>query len=386
MGSPGLRTLHPIVTIAFDAKRYFNNATGLGFYSRTLLEGLRHFYPEHTYLLYTPYNRGHLAVPDAGIRLPKSWFGRTFHPLWRSRGMVGDLKRDGVEVFHGLSHEIPMGLHKAGIRSVVSIHDLIFMRFPDLYPATDRFFYERKYRRAAEEADEVVAISAQTRADLETYFHISAKNVRVIGQSCDAQFERLSLRHQPDRLAFPLPHGVGALPTDYLLSVGSLTPRKNWHTLLTALFILKKQGIGLPLVAVGTGKSAYAQNLRTQAQKLEIEVYWLDQHISTQDLALLYRRATAVVYPSVFEGFGIPILEAMTVGIPVVTTQGGCFEEVGGDAALYANPAEPEDLAAQISKVFDTGIRQELIAKMPAQIEQFSPQRICAAWMELYRG
>lgn len=384
--SPPNRTLHPIVTIAFDAKRYFNNATGLGFYSRTLLEGLRRFYPEHEYLLYTPYNRGRLVASDAGIRLPDSWFDRTIHPFWRSRGIVEDLKRDGVDVFHGLSHEIPMGLHKAGIRSVVSIHDLIFMRFPDLYPATDRFFYERKYRRAAKEADIVVAISEQTRADLETYFNIPAKNVRVIGQSCDAEFERLSLRHQPDRLAFPLPLGVDVLPNDYLLSVGSLTPRKNWHTLLTALSILKKQGIEIPLVAVGTGKSTYAQQLRAQSQKLKLTVYWLDQHISTRDLALLYRRAAAMVYPSVFEGFGIPILEAMTVGIPVVTTQGGCFEEVGGEAALYANPTVPEDLATQISKVFDTGIRQQLTAKMPAQIEQFSPQRICAAWMEVYRG
>lgn len=381
---PALRTLRPIVTIAFDAKRYFNNATGLGFYSRTLLEGLRRHYPEHKYLLYTPYNRGHLSASDMGIRLPGSWFGRRFHPLWRSRGILGALKRDGVEVFHGLSHEIPLGLHKAGIRSVVSMHDLIFMRFPDLYPAIDRFFYERKYRQAALIADTVVAISEQTRADLETFFHIPAKNVQVIGQSCDAEFERLSLRHQPDTLAFPLPVGVDVPASGYLLSVGSLTPRKNWHNLLSALAVLKNQGTDIPLVAVGTGGSIYAQRLRTQAKELGITVYWLDRHVPTQDLALLYRRASALVYPSVFEGFGIPILEALTIGIPVVTTRGGCFEEVGGQAALYADTSFPEDLAAQILKVFDTGVRATLIANAPAQIEQFSPKNICAAWMAVY--
>ena len=382
--SNACRTLQPIVILAFDAKRYFNNATGLGFYSRTLLEGLRRFYPEHCYLLYTPYNRGRWASPNDEIRLPDSWLGRKFHPLWRSKGIVRQLQRDQVEVFHGLSHELPMGLRRAGIRSVVSIHDLIFMRFPDLYPATDRFFYAKKYRRAAEEADCVVAISAQTRADLETYFKIPAQNVRVIGQSCDAEFERLSLRHQTDRMALPLPTGLNLPASDYLIAVGSLTPRKNWHTLLMALVLLKSQGINAPLVAVGSGKSAYAQGLRARAAAHSLQVYWIDHYVSTHELALLYRRAAAMVYPSVFEGFGIPILEAMTVGIPVVTTRGGCFEEVGGSAALYADPNHAEDIALQISRVLEPEFGQNLVAKMLGQIEQFSPERISAAWMEVY--
>ena len=374
------------LTIAFDAKRYFNNDTGLGFYSRTLLAGMRRFYPEHRYLLYTPYNRGQWGKPNDEIKLPDSWLGKMFHPHWRSKGITRQLQRDQVEVFHGLSHELPTGLHQAGIRSIVTMHDLIFMRFPELYPATDRFFYEKKYRRAAEEADCVVAISAQTRDDLEEFFQIPIQKVRVIGQSCDAAFEQLSLRSQPDRFSLPLPEGIDLPAADYIISVGSLTPRKNWHTLLDALFLLKNQGLDLPLVAVGTGKGAYAERLRAEAKRLGLQVYWLSQYVSTQELAFLYRRAAALVYPSVFEGFGIPILEAMTVGIPVVTTRGGCFEEVGGSAALYADPHNAANLAAQISKVLEVGVRANLISKMPAQIEQFSPEKICAAWMEVYLG
>ena len=383
------RTLWPQSTctlrIAFDAKRYFNNATGLGFYSRTLLEGLRHFYPEHQYLLYTPYNRGTWALPNDSIRLPDTWLGRKFHPIWRSKGMVRQLKRDQVELFHGLSHELPLGLDKAGIRSVVSMHDLIFMRYPELYPATDRLFYEKKYRRAAQEADLVVAISAQTREDLAHYFKLPEQNIRVIGQSCDAEFERLSLRNQSDRLALPLPAGMNLPQSDYLISVGSLTPRKNWHTLLSALEILQNSGTTLPLVAVGSGKSAYAQGLRKQAENAGLQVYWIDQYLSTPDLARLDRRAATMVYPSVFEGFGIPILEALTIGIPVVTTRGGCFEEVGGSAALYANPAEAADLAQQILRSLKSSVRTDLAAQIPAQIAQFSPEKICAAWMKVYQ-
>ena len=139
----------------------------------------------------------------------------------------------------------------------------------------------------------------------------------------------------------------------------------------------------MPLVAGGSCKSAYATSLPAQAKRLGLQVYWLDHHVPTHELAVLYRRAAALVYPSLFEGFGIPILEAMTVGIPVVTSRGGCFEEVGGSAALYANPNDAADLAEQILKVFDTTIRTALISKMPAQIEQFSPVKICAAWMEV---
>lgn len=383
---PCAQTVLVPLTIAFDAKRYFNNATGLGFYSRTLVEGLKHFYPQHRFLLYTPFNKGHWAASDDGIRMPDSWLGRSFHPLWRSRGITAQLKRDGVNVFHGLSHELPAGLQRAGIGSVVTMHDLIFLRYPELYPPIDRFFYEQKYRRSAAAADCVVAISEQTRADLETYFKVPAQKIKVIGQSCDVVFERLSLRHLPDPQALPLPADIMIPASDFLIAVGSLTRRKNWHTLLDALYLLKNDGLNLPLVAIGAGKGGYAEGLRLQATQRGLQVYWLNQHIPTQTLAQLYRRASAMVYPSVFEGFGIPILEAMTIGIPVVTTRGGCFEEVGGPAALYADPASASDLAERIKEALDPAIRSSLIARMPAQIARFSPERICSLWMEVYQS
>lgn len=374
----------PAVIIAFDAKRYFNNATGLGFYSRTLVDGLRRLYPEHQYLLYTPYNRGKLAINTDGIRLPDSWMGRTFHPLWRNRGITRQLKRDGVQVFHGLSHELPQGLTRAGIRSVVSVHDLIFMRYPELYPTIDRYFYEKKYRQAAKDADVIVAISEQTRTDLQAFFQIPPERVRVIGQACDNIFERLSLRHLPDPLALPVPAGITLPEQPFLMAVGSLTPRKNLHRLLRALELLQLRGYVIPLVAVGSGKSDYAVLLVEQARRARLSVTWINQHLPSEALAGLYRRAAGLVYPSIFEGFGIPVLEAMTVGIPVLTTRGGCFEEVGGAAALYASPEEPEEMAEQILRIMDPVLRQELAPRMSEQIQKFSPERICAEWMKAY--
>lgn len=372
--------------IAFDAKRYFNNATGLGFYSRTLVNGLRAFFPENEYLLYTPYIRGSYTQDDSGARFPEGYWGKLVHPLWRSRLITHQLKRDGVQVFHGLSHELPSGLSHAGIRSVVSMHDLIFMRYPELYPASDRFFYKWKYRKAALEADMVVAISEQTKRDLTDYFGIPAWKIRVIGQACDPAFSEYSLSTLPGRDTIPLPPDIRVPGDGFVVAAGSLTPRKNWDGLIRALAVARERGLDIPLVAVGTGNSEYARSLPSLATKLGVSVVWVKRHIPSKELASIYRRASALVYPSLFEGFGIPILEALTVGIPVVTSTGSCFGEVGGDAALYANPLSAEDLAEKIMQAMDSHTRERLLKRAPGQIRQFELRSICETWNGLYNN
>ena len=370
--------------IAFDAKRYFNNATGLGFYSRTLVNGLRAFFPENEYLLYTPYIRRNYAPDDSGARFPEGFPGKLIHPLWRSNLITSQLKRDKVKVYHGLSHELPSGLSRAGIRSVVSMHDLIFMRYPQLYPATDRFFYRWKYRKAAREADVVVAISEQTKRDLIDYFGVPAWKIRVIGQSCDPAFSEYSLGGTPGSSRIPLPPDISVPESGFVIAAGSLTPRKNWDGLIKALSIARERGFDIPLVAVGTGNSDYARSLPALALKLGVSVVWINRHIPSRELALLYRRASALVYPSIFEGFGIPILEALTIGIPVVTSTGSCFGEVGGAAALYANPKSAEDLADKIIQATERETRERLMREAPGQIRQFDLRNICETWNKLY--
>ncbi|MFM8489321.1 MAG: glycosyltransferase, partial [Bacteroidota bacterium] len=186
---------------------------------------------------YTPYIRRNYAADDSGARLPEGGLSKLIHPLWRSRLITSQLKHDGVQVYHGLSHELPSGLSRAGIRSVVSMHDLIFMRYPDLYPASDRFFYQWKYRKAALEADVVVAISEQTRRDLIDYFGVPAWKIRVIGQSCDPAFSEYSLGAIPDRNTIPLPSDIRVPESGFVIAAGSLTPRKNWDGLLRALSV-----------------------------------------------------------------------------------------------------------------------------------------------------
>ena len=165
--------------IGFDAKRIVRNGTGLGSYSRTLVNNLIAQCPEDTELrLYAP-DKGIDALRNQ-IKPGVTWcYPSPFSPLfsllsplmkpyWRSHGIVNDLKRDGVEVFHGLSGELPIGLRKAGIKGVVTIHDLIFLRHPEWYNPVDVMFYKWKFHKTLKEATKIIAISECTKRDKKT--------------------------------------------------------------------------------------------------------------------------------------------------------------------------------------------------------------------------
>ncbi len=335
------------MNVGFDAKRVFHNATGLGNYSRDVLRILHRLRPEHAYFAYTP-RPGRLPFDLAGgrfeVRGPRGALGRAIPSLWRTRGIVGDLRRDGIEVFHGLSNELPSGIEASGIASVVTLHDLIFERFPELYPPIDRRIYSAKARSAVKRAGVVVAVSEQTAQDLVDLYGVDRARIRVVYQTCHEAFrapvpaERLrdvAVRYE--------------LPPRFLLAVGTIERRKN---LLLALRALK----GLPgvlLVAVGR-PTPYAEELVlfARANGLADRVRLLSG-VSTPDLAAMYRLATLALYPSLFEGFGIPIVEALFSGTPVVTTKGGCVAEAGGPGSAYVDPHDADALRETLRRLLD---------------------------------
>ena len=157
------------MNIGYEAKRIFHNKTGLGNYSRDLVRVLALYYPENSYFLYNPKkNKEALFKTNSlGIieKLPSTSFYKKFYNLWRQKGIINDLKIDGIEIFHGLSGEIPLGLRKKNIKSVVTIHDLIFLRYPKLYSFFDRKIHYYKFKKSAQNANLVIAISKQTKDD-----------------------------------------------------------------------------------------------------------------------------------------------------------------------------------------------------------------------------
>jgi glycosyltransferase involved in cell wall biosynthesis len=362
--------------LGFDGKRAFQNATGLGNYSRDVLRILARHRPDHRYVAYGPRPAAGRLAEGVEARGPDTWLGRLAPSVWRVAGLAAQLRRDGVTVFHGLSNELPVGIETTGIRSVVTIHDLIFERFPGLYAPIDRRIYRWKFRSAAARAGRIIAISEQTARDLVEWYGVAPERIRVVYQGCHPAFQAAPAPGVDEAAARRL-----ELPERYLLSVGTVERRKNLGLLVRALPGLP----GLPVLVVGR-ETAYAQEVRREAARLGVadRLRFL-RGVSPEDLATLYRRCTVFVYPSIFEGFGIPIIEALCCGAPAVTTAGGVFSEAGGPGSVYVDPQDVEGLGRALGGLLADQRRRTAMAAAGREfVARFSDQAIAAALFRVY--
>jgi glycosyltransferase involved in cell wall biosynthesis len=367
--------------IGFDAKRFFHNPTGLGKYARTTILGLAEHFPQHVFTLYATRHVGPLCTLPAstGLHVQEACpLGRMFPALWRSLGIPQAARSHGLDIYHGLSHELPLTSFGPRTRTVVTMHDLLFLTHPHLYPWVDRQLYAFKYAQSCRRADMVVAISQKTADDVHEIFGIPRERLRVAYQSCAPAFSNVIGKEDEDRL-----RRVHRLPEQYVLFVGSLIPRKGAQTLVSALAELPAAERS-DLVIVGKGPMKEA--LQSQARTLGItgRVHFLGQ-VADADLPGLYQLAQVFAYPSVGEGFGIPILEALNSRVPVITSSGSCFAEPGGDAVLYTTPGDASELARALSRVMnDIDLRQTMIAKGVRHAQNFHLPRTSAALMRIY--
>lgn len=367
--------------IGYDAKRAFLNNTGLGNYSRWLIKSVSHNYPENEYFLYTPRvkpgSRADLPeesenthIVTAKGKLVKSW--------WRSKGIIKNLKQDGVELFHGLSAELPGGLKKAGIKSVVTVHDLIFMRFPQYYDRVSRNIYTVKLKHACKIADRVLAISERTKADLIELLHIPPEKISVIYQGCDPLFKTVCTPEEKQKVRKKYD-----LPSDFILNVGTVEERKNLWVLIRALSFLSD----VKLVVTGK-QTSYVDEIKKHLSKHQLnnQVIFLN-NADFSDLPAIYQSAKLFVYPSRYEGFGIPVLEALASGTPVIAATGSCLEEAGGPESLYIEPDDHIALSEKIHQVLtDDGLRKNMIAKGREYSLKFEDENLAAQVMQLYQN
>ena len=364
--------------IGIDAKRIVRNGTGLGSYGRTLVNDLAQ-YPLHLNLYAPDKGRDDLRSQVEGHENISFLFPHsTFHfPLsksyWRSCGIVADLKRDGVQLYHGLSGELPIDIRRSGIKSVVTIHDLIFLRHPEFYNPIDVQIYKWKFRQTLKEADHIIAISECTKRDILEYGGdlVSEDNITLIYQSCAQRFTPSAITHSPSPA------------TRYVLSVGSIEPRKNTMLALKALHHLPDD---ISLVLVGR-HTAYTDKLTQYARANGLEHRLRILHgVPDADLPALYAGAEAFVYPSVYEGFGIPIIEAIRCGLPVVACTGSCLEEAGGPDSLYVAPDDTEGMANAIRRSLKGADgRQERIQRSQDYIKRFDGKDVAGQVYQLYK-
>ena len=262
-------------------------------------------------------------------------------------------------------------MRRAGIRGIVTIHDLIFMRHPEYYHWIDTKIYEWKFRQALREADRIIAISERTRQDiLELGGEEYADRIKVIYQSFSPQFSmNISSEVKTEvRTRYKL-------PSRYILNVGTIEERKNLALAVEAVELLPQD---IHLVAVGR-QTEYVKKL-PHSERLH-----LLSGVPNKDLAAIYAMAEAFVYPSRYEGFGIPIIEAIAAGLPVVACTGSCLEEAGGPDTLYVGPDDVFGMADAL-KMSLRGARgrQERIARSREYIHRFEGNDVAAQVRALY--
>lgn len=388
-GNAELDLRHPLLStsgirIGFDSKRAFFNRSGLGNYSRNLINALVKAESGNSFFLFTPKIKKRIVLADEiektiNLITPHSLFYRAIGSLWRSKFMIGDIKKCKLDIYHGLSHELPYGIKKTGVKTVVTIHDLIFLRFPEFYSPLNVFIYRKKMEYACKVADKIVAISSQTRDDLIHFLDADPEKIEVILQGCNPIFQKKI----PDEEYQNIKSKYG-LPDNYLLYVGTIEERKN---LLNILKALKSKRIEIPLIAIGRKTDYYHKTIKPFLDKNKMDIIIFPREINNDELPALYQNALCFIYPSFFEGFGIPILEAISSGTPVITSKGSCFEETGGPGSIYVDPHNPDEIGNAILQV--TGnqkLRYSLVEKGFEHARLFSSDQIAGKYMNLYKN
>jgi glycosyltransferase involved in cell wall biosynthesis len=360
------------IQIGYDAKRFFNNATGLGNYSRTLIHHLDKYHAENQYVLFV-----HRKFNSKGYTRFKVIEGRGHHALWRSRHIHRDITDSGIRIFHGLSGELPKK-PSGNVRFVVTIHDVIFKLYPNWYGGIDRIIYQEKLRHALHAADAVVAISQSTADDLMEYCDLEdTGKLSVIAQSWSPVYNTID----KEQIHVPL------LPRDYLLFVGSFYERKNLKNVIWAMSDPKCRDI--PLVVVGEGKRRYKQMIRELIDELKLErQVLLMEDVYDELLKQLYLRAHAVIYPSLYEGFGLPVLEAWRCRKPIIISKNSSLQEFGDQSAiLLEDPHDLEEMSDAIYRIFhDSSLYNRLIVTIPGSLEPYDPAAIAGKWNDLYQS
>lgn len=372
--------------VAIDGKRFFLNASGLGRYSRTLVPALLDQAPPDTLslTLFKPPGKvkfeadphPRLQIEEAQYRLP----GSAGNALWRFRKLPRLIDGGPYSLFHGPSHILP---HKTRCPMVVTMFDLIFLRYPDYFPLWDRNYYRHMFKKSSRRADYIISISEATKADLVNYLGAREEKISVVYPACDEGLAPLPQeRLKAVRRRFDL-------PADYVLYVGTIEPRKNILRTAQAIDRLLAQGRihdEVMFLVVGNKGWFYDEILNGIEQLPHRDNVRLVGPAFGEDLAGIYQLAKALAFASEFEGFGYPVLEAMQMGTAVLTSRISSLPEAGGNAAHYVDPLAVDDIAAGLEKLInDHAYRQSLIQKGFQHAQTFSAQAMAAKTLEIYK-
>jgi glycosyltransferase involved in cell wall biosynthesis len=365
--------------IAIDATAVPRQMAGAGVYTYQLVRALADVADSHRFVVFA--RRGlfdELAGRTRRVRVvhvdPTS---RPARLVWEQTVLPLVLRRLRIDVLHSTHHHTPIAA--AGVRRVVTIHDVTFLVLPGRYPLARRLYMEAVTRASARVADAIITPSRVVRDDVLSKLGVSAERIVVIPYAAAPEFV------PADEGTLGRMRSKYRLPDRYVLSVGSLEPGKNRARLILAYARLRREGFDCPLVVAGQPAWRYEGELELiRSLGLSEQVRFLG-YVPAEDLPALYSGATLFAFPSLYEGFGLPVLEAMGCETPVVASNTSAIPEVAGDAALLVDPRDVNALAEGMGRLLsDETLRAELRARGLERAQQFSWERTARDTLSVY--
>ncbi|MGC6414431.1 MAG: glycosyltransferase family 4 protein [Bacteroidia bacterium] len=319
--------------IGFDSKRFFHNQTGLGNYSREVIYSLCEINSANDYLLFD--SKGNDEIDHKCGELINPTF---FNPFWRNIGMGRSLVKNNIDIFHGLSNQLPFDL-PSNIPAVCTVHDVIFRQFPEQYKPFDRYIYHKKSSNALQRSDIIIVPSEYTKKSILDFYSIDSSKLKVVYQSINPEF----FKHQWE------PNWE----QPYIVYHSSFNNRKNHDKLIKAFANLKDKILKLVLIGEGSEKKKIFETIETLGLSDRVEIYG---HLNLNELIIKLKKSVGFVYPSVFEGFGIPLTEVATMGIPIIASDIEVFREIMGEEISYFDPGNIDNISELMTSLLDRSI------------------------------
>lgn len=370
--------------IGINARYIQRQITGIERYTLELIKNIEKIDTKNRFVLF--YNK-HEKIPkitksqnftDYISRFPtKNVF---FRILWEEMYLSQEIKSKRIDVFHGPSFVVPM-IKPKNCRYVITIHDLSWFYYPESFTFFNKLFFRVFLPNSIKKADVIIADSRSTKNDIIKFYGVNPEKIKVIYLGIDKDFCRPS-----DAAKNSLILRKYGLPEDYILSIGSLLPRKNIVNIIRAFYDLKKKGLKEKLVIIGKKAWLYEQIFSIIKDFNIREEVIFTGYVEDKNLPYLYSSAKLLLFPSFYEGFGLPILEAMSCGCPVITSKVSSMPEVAGDAALLVDPKNIGQISKSIEKLIkDESLRKDLINRGYEQAKKFSWEKTANETLAMYK-